>query len=194
VISVSLNVPKQLVSLNSAYDSWIIVHYHFWILLAIIFSNIVCCASLHAVTKEIREWFQHKHWFTERITQLRNQMISINNGVNVMHYFSHLIRSHESRNTHFLNNSTQLEALLVFADCLYLVSGWDWIALLFGLICEIEQRWKEMLASCKSEWAFERQWLFGWIRGATTKEHRWASWGMLSRKQVYTEGIERAQN
>jgi len=50
-------------------------------------------------------------------------MISIKHGVNVIHYFSHLIRANESRNTSFINGAKKLEALLVFADYSYLASG-----------------------------------------------------------------------
>jgi len=43
----SSHVPQQSTSLNSKYNAWNIVHYHLWIILAIIFFNIVFCASLH---------------------------------------------------------------------------------------------------------------------------------------------------
>jgi len=43
----SSDVHEQSTSLNSEYDGWIIVHYNFGIILAIIIFNIVFCASLH---------------------------------------------------------------------------------------------------------------------------------------------------
>jgi len=48
----SPDVHKQSISLNGKYSAWIIVHYHFWIILATIFFNIVFIASLHYGTKE----------------------------------------------------------------------------------------------------------------------------------------------
>jgi len=42
-------------------------------------------------------------------------MISIKHGVDVIHYFSHLIRANGSRNTQFITGAKKLEALLVFA-------------------------------------------------------------------------------
>jgi len=47
VIWDSSDVHEQSTSLNSEYDAWIIVHYHFWIILLVIFFNVVFCASLH---------------------------------------------------------------------------------------------------------------------------------------------------
>jgi len=47
VIWDSPDVPQQSISLNSKYDVWIIFHYHFWIILAIIFFNIVLFGLLH---------------------------------------------------------------------------------------------------------------------------------------------------
>jgi hypothetical protein len=51
-----------------------------------------------------------------------------------------------------------------------------------------------MLARCESEWAFERQWLFEWKRGAITKEKKRARKGVLCWKEEYIEGIKGAQN
>jgi len=50
-------------------------------------------------------------------------MISIKYGVNVIHYFSHLIRANESRNTQFINGAKKLEVLLVFPDYSFLARG-----------------------------------------------------------------------
>jgi len=47
VIWDSADVHEQWTSLNIEYDAWIIVHHHFWIILAVISFNIVHCASLH---------------------------------------------------------------------------------------------------------------------------------------------------
>jgi len=47
VIWCSSNVHEQSTSINSEYDEWIIVHYHFWMILAFIFFNIVFCALRH---------------------------------------------------------------------------------------------------------------------------------------------------
>jgi len=38
------DVHEWVISLNGEYDIWIMVHYHFWIILAIIFFNIVLFA------------------------------------------------------------------------------------------------------------------------------------------------------
>jgi len=62
---------------------------------------------------------------------------SLKDGVNVIHSISHLIRANESRNTQFIHGAKQLEAPIVFADNLYLASGWNWITMLFGSICDI---------------------------------------------------------
>jgi len=50
-------------------------------------------------------------------------MISLKDGVNVIHCFSHLIRANKSRNTQFINHTKKLEVLLVTADYPYLVRG-----------------------------------------------------------------------
>jgi len=43
-------------------------------------------------------------------------MISTKHVVNVIQYFSHLIRANESRHTQFINAAKKLEVFLVFAD------------------------------------------------------------------------------
>jgi len=131
------DVNEQWISLNGEFDAWIIVHYNFWITLAIIFPNIEYFATLHKGTKDKGKWFKHKCRNTETITQLHNPIISIKYGVNVMHSISHLIRSDESRNTQFINVIKMLEALLVFADYSHLESGWNWFPILSGWICNI---------------------------------------------------------
>jgi len=50
-------------------------------------------------------------------------MISIDHGVNVMHYFPQLIRADQSRKTKFINSTKRLEVLFAFADCSYQASG-----------------------------------------------------------------------
>jgi len=168
VIWESPEVHEQSISLNAEYDAWIIVHYHFWIILAIIFFNIVFFVSLHWGTKEKGEWFNRKCRYTKLITQPTRQMIAIKHGVNVIHCISNLVRAYESRNTQFIISPKKLEALGVFADYLYLACGRNWYPILFDSICDIYPRCNEMLASCEFKWAFERQWSFGWKRGVTT--------------------------
>ena len=194
VIWDSLDVNKQSISLNGEYDAWIIVHYHFWIILAIIFFNIQFLASLHYGTQQHGKRFKYQRRYTETISGLSDQLISNKHGVNVIHSISHFIRSDESRNTKFIQRANQLEALLVFDDYSYRMSGWNWIPMSFGTTYDISQRCNEILSSCNSEWAFERQWLFGWKRGATTREMRRARWGVLYGKEKCTEGVEGGQN
>jgi len=74
-------------------------------------------------TKELCERLKHKRRYTETITQLSNRNISIKHGVNVIHYFFHLIRANESRNTQFIYGAKELEVLLVYADYSFLASG-----------------------------------------------------------------------
>jgi len=50
-------------------------------------------------------------------------MILLKHGVDGIHYFSHLIRANESRNTRFINGGKKMEVLLVFTDDLCLVRG-----------------------------------------------------------------------
>jgi len=88
----SPDVHKQSIFLNGEYDAWIIVHYQFWIILATIFFNTVFIALLHYGTKEKGQWFKPKRRYTETITWLNSQMISIKHGVDVIHYFSQFIR------------------------------------------------------------------------------------------------------
>jgi len=73
-------------------------------------------------TKGKGERFKHKRRYTETITQLSVRKISIKHGVNVIHSISHLIRANKSRNIQFINGGKKLEALLVFADYLFLAS------------------------------------------------------------------------
>jgi hypothetical protein len=61
--------------------------------------------------------------YTDTVTGLNSQMISIKHGVDVIHYFYHLIRGNECRNTQFNNGAKKLEVLLVFADYSYLASS-----------------------------------------------------------------------
>jgi hypothetical protein len=74
-------------------------------------------------TKERGKGLDHKGRYTETITQLRNQKISIKHGVKVIHCTSHLIRANKSRSTQFINGAMKLEALLVFADYSFRESG-----------------------------------------------------------------------
>jgi len=132
--------------------------------------NIVFIASLHYGTKEKDKSFWHKCRYTETITWWYSEMISKKHAVDVFHYFSHLIRANECRNTQFINGTKKLEAHLVFADYSYLVSSWNWIPMSFRMICDILQWCNEMLASCKSKVGFERQCdIFGWKRGPATR-------------------------
>jgi len=137
VIWDSPDIQEHLISRNCEYDTWIIVHYHFWIILPTIYFNIALIASLHQRTIENGKWFQHKRRYTKTITWLSSPMISIKHGVNVIHYFSHLIRANESRNRQFINGTTKLESLVVFADYSYLVCGCNCIPMLLSSICDI---------------------------------------------------------
>jgi len=137
VIWDSPGIHKQSISLKGYYDARIIVYHHFWIILAIIFFNIVFFASLHQRTKGKGYWSKPKRRYTKTITQLSNQMIAIKYRVNVIHSIFHLIRANKSRNAPFINGAKNLEVLLVFADYLYLASGWNWIPMSFGMICNI---------------------------------------------------------
>jgi len=137
VIRDSSDVHEQSTSLHSQYNALIIVHYHFWIILAVIFFNIVFCSSLHWEIKEKGERLKHKPRYTETTTPLNDPKISIKHGVDVIHSISHLISANESRNTQFLNGAKKLEALHGFADFSFLVSGWNGIPMSFGSICDI---------------------------------------------------------
>jgi len=66
------DVHEQSISLNANYLAWIIVHYHFWIILAIIF-NIVFFASLHYDTKKQGEWLECECRYAETISRLYDQ-------------------------------------------------------------------------------------------------------------------------
>jgi len=74
-------------------------------------------------TKEPGETFKYKTQYTESITQVSHREVSIKHAVGVIQSISHLIRANESRNTEFINGAKKLEALLLFADYLFLVSG-----------------------------------------------------------------------
>jgi len=74
-------------------------------------------------TKEKGKRFKHKPRYTETITQLSDRKISIKQCVDVIHSISHLIRANERWNTQFINGTKKLQALLVFADYLFLASG-----------------------------------------------------------------------
>jgi len=73
--------------------------------------------------KEKGERFKHQRRYTETVTHLSDRNILIKHFVDVIHYFSHLIRANESRNTQFINGPKKLKALLVFADYSFLASG-----------------------------------------------------------------------
>jgi len=95
----SPDVHKQLISLNSEYDTSIFGQYQFWIILATIFFNTVFITSLHYDTKERGNWLRPKCRYTETTTRQNSQKISITDGVDVIYYFSHFIKANESRNT-----------------------------------------------------------------------------------------------
>jgi len=59
-------------------------------------------------------------------------MISIEHGVNVIHYISHVIWADDSSITKFVIGAQKLKVFLVFADSSYMVRGGNWIAMLFG--------------------------------------------------------------
>jgi len=50
-------------------------------------------------------------------------MISIKHAADLMNYLSHFIRAKESRNTEFINATKKLEALLLYADYMFLPRG-----------------------------------------------------------------------
>jgi len=73
----------------------------------------------------------------ETITRLSDRMISIEHGLNVIHYISHLISADKHRNTQFINGAKKLEAFQVFPNDSGLASGRNWIPMSFGSICDI---------------------------------------------------------
>jgi len=93
------DVQKLSISFNHEYDVWIIVRYPFWIILATIFFNTVCIDSLHYSAKEKGKWFKHEHKYTETLTRLNREMISFKGGVDVIHYFCHVIEANTCRIT-----------------------------------------------------------------------------------------------
>jgi hypothetical protein len=72
--------------------------------------------------KKKSERFKHKRHYLETITLLSDRNITINHGVGVIQYFSHLIKANNSSNTQFINGAKKLEAHFVYADFLFLVS------------------------------------------------------------------------
>ena len=117
--------------------------YPFWIILATIFFNIAFITLLHQETKEICKWFKYIHWHPETVTLLSCQVISIKHGVNVIHYFSHLIRANETRNKQFINTPKKLKALYEITDYWILAISWNWIPMVFSVICDILQKCNE---------------------------------------------------
>jgi len=122
-ISDSLDGHKQLNSRNSKYNAWIIVHDRYWILLLTIFFNTESITSLHYGTKDQGKWFKNNGRYTETISWLSSHMIAINHGINVIHYFSHLIRANQRRNAQFINGTMKLVAPLCIS-WLYVPGKW----------------------------------------------------------------------
>jgi len=137
VIWNATEVYVQSISLNAEYDTWIIVHYHFWNIVAIIFFNNVFFTSLHWKYKLNGVHCKYKQRYTETLTHLSDWMIWINHGVNVVHYFSHLIRANESRIIQFINGAKTLEVFIGFDVYTYPPSWWNWIPMSSGSICNI---------------------------------------------------------
>jgi hypothetical protein len=133
----SPGVHEQLIPCNCENAAWIIIHCHFWIILAIIFLNIVFLSLALYGTKQKGKWFKHNCRYTETLTPPSDWRIFITHGVNVSHSVVHLIWSDQSRNTQVINGAKLLKVLLVFADDLYMTSGWNWIPISIGSICEI---------------------------------------------------------
>jgi len=120
-------------------------------------------------------------------------MISIEHGVDVIHYFSHLIRAKQSCNSKFINGAKRLEALLVFAEDSYRGSGWNRIPLIIGYSGVIRYRHNKILASYDLKLKFERQYdIFWWKRGATTWKRGVPDWEccleMRSAQRVLEDG------
>jgi len=105
------------------------------------------------------------------MTRLSIPMISRTQSVNVIHYVTNLIRADTCGHAKVINSTQKHETLSEFADFSYMVCGRNWIAISFGMMCDIYQRYNEMLASCESEWGFEREYdIIKWKRGATSRE------------------------
>jgi hypothetical protein len=126
----SPDVHMQSISLNPVYNAWIIVHYQFWIILATIFFNTEFTALLHHGTKETGKWFKHKSRHTDTITRLNSRKISIKHGVDVIHYFSHLIRANEA-GTHYWSTVPRSYRRSVY---LLIIRTWQ--------VVEIELQWR----------------------------------------------------
>jgi len=146
---------------------------------------------MHLTTfRNQRKWQVNKQQcrYTKTITGVSNQMISLDYGVNVIHYFSHLVWADECRNTWFINGTRKVQALLVFPNYSYLASAWNGIRMLFGSICDIYHRWNVILARCKSKRWFDRQYMDE--KGSNHQEKRSIRWAVLYGKEEYTDGVE----
>jgi len=51
-----------------------------------------------------------------------------------IHYLSHLIRADEIQNKPFMNGANKFKVFVLFADNVYLASGWKWFPMLLGTI------------------------------------------------------------
>jgi hypothetical protein len=77
-------------------------------------------------------------------------MISIEHHFNVFQTISQLIMADKYRDTQFTNGTKKKVAHLVFGNDSGLVSGWSWIPVMLGLICEIKKISTELLPNCES--------------------------------------------
>jgi len=89
VIQDSCDVHEQSISLNSEYDSGIIVHYHFWIILAVIFINIIIYALQHSGYEKKMRVIQ-----TQMLVYRNNNPTKLSNDINPTRCQCHPLHLH----------------------------------------------------------------------------------------------------
>jgi ABC-type bacteriocin/lantibiotic exporter with double-glycine peptidase domain len=101
----------------------LLLYYPFWIILVTILFSIVLIALLYSGTRDKGKLFKRKCRYAKTITLLSSYLISIKQGVNVIHYFGNHTRVHKSWNTQFNNGGKKQKAILIFADYSCMGSG-----------------------------------------------------------------------
>jgi len=113
------NIYEQSISVNARYYASIVAHYNFGIIHGIIVVNIVSSAWLYGGNNENGKWLKQKCRYTNTITWLSDQMISVIHAVNIIVYVPHLIRINKRRNTECICDAKLLGVVPVCADNLY---------------------------------------------------------------------------
>jgi len=114
---------------------------------------------------------------TETMNQLSDRMISIKHCVMVILTSPFSSGLPDARTHHSSTVQRRCRISFAFANDSGQARGWNWIPMLFGLICDIYKVGIEMLASCESKWRLKGNVMDWGGKEVRRQEKRRAWWG-----------------